>query len=360
IYESEQSIELTTSTADATIYYTTDPHEPSASDTEYTEAIIVSSSETIRAIAVKTDLIDSSVAEASYDIHYPTEETISVNNANTVALTDLQVRVVLDGTFNYEGFSDTGDEVRFYNGNTELSYYVESFDREGQSAVYWVKVDSLPAETSTDITLSPFKAGLNAASDGNSTFNFFDDFNGSDLDTSVWDTIVTTQGTASVSGGIFSLTNPSGGWGGSGGLYVQATDIPGLISTDAFTADARILRTSTDGFWYVNDVSAASSAYSTHRGLWLMHGDNAPNYIAAGTSFTNSWRVYNVKVNPVNDITYKWGSTFGSWENTLTENRTPGATFNVKFSMRGYSGTGIKVDYVRVRKHAAVEPTISY
>ncbi|HEV2136012.1 MAG TPA: chitobiase/beta-hexosaminidase C-terminal domain-containing protein [Terracidiphilus sp.] len=67
-YGSAQSVTLSDSDANATIYYTTDGSAPSASSTKYAGAISVQSSETINAIAVDPTLGNSVVSTASYVI----------------------------------------------------------------------------------------------------------------------------------------------------------------------------------------------------------------------------------------------------------------------------------------------------
>ncbi len=73
-----QSVELNCATANATIYYTTDNSTPTASSTEYTgTAINVSTSQTIKAIAVKSGLTNSDVASAAYTIQYQVTWTVN-------------------------------------------------------------------------------------------------------------------------------------------------------------------------------------------------------------------------------------------------------------------------------------------
>ena len=67
-YTDTQSVEISCATSGASIYYTTDGTVPTASSTLYTGAITVSSSKTIKAIAVKSGMTDSDVAGAAYTI----------------------------------------------------------------------------------------------------------------------------------------------------------------------------------------------------------------------------------------------------------------------------------------------------
>ena len=79
-YTSAQSVTIACATEDATIYYTTDGTEPSATNgTVFSEAIDVGETMTIKAIAVKDDMANSEVAEAEYIINIPVEYAVTVN-----------------------------------------------------------------------------------------------------------------------------------------------------------------------------------------------------------------------------------------------------------------------------------------
>jgi hypothetical protein len=68
-YGPTQSVALSTTTAGATIHYTTDGSNPTAASSVYSTAISVASSMTIKAYAVKATFSDSAVASASYTIN---------------------------------------------------------------------------------------------------------------------------------------------------------------------------------------------------------------------------------------------------------------------------------------------------
>lgn len=68
-YASTQSVTLSTTTTGADIYYTTDGSTPTiAGGTKYSTAISVASTQTIKAIAVKTGMVPSAVQEFAYTI----------------------------------------------------------------------------------------------------------------------------------------------------------------------------------------------------------------------------------------------------------------------------------------------------
>lgn len=67
-YTGSQSVTLATATEGADIYYTTDGSAPTTSSTKYSGAITVSTTTTIKAIAVKDGMEDSDVLTAAYTI----------------------------------------------------------------------------------------------------------------------------------------------------------------------------------------------------------------------------------------------------------------------------------------------------
>lgn len=73
-YNAAQSVTLSCPTDGATIYYTTDGTAPTSSSTEYTGAIDVNETMTIKAIAIKAGLTDSEVASATYTLQCATPE----------------------------------------------------------------------------------------------------------------------------------------------------------------------------------------------------------------------------------------------------------------------------------------------
>lgn len=67
-FTSAQTVTITTSTSGANIYYTTDGSTPNTSSTLYSGAIDVGTTTTVKAIATKSGLADSSVASGTYTI----------------------------------------------------------------------------------------------------------------------------------------------------------------------------------------------------------------------------------------------------------------------------------------------------
>ena len=67
-YAGEQNVTISCTTQGATIYYTTNGSDPTASSTQYNGAITVDETMTIKAIAIKSGMANSTVAYATYSI----------------------------------------------------------------------------------------------------------------------------------------------------------------------------------------------------------------------------------------------------------------------------------------------------
>jgi uncharacterized repeat protein (TIGR03803 family) len=80
-YSSAQSVTITDATAGAIIYYTTNGTMPTASSTQYSGAISVSSTETIEAIAIASGFSNSAAATAAYTINLAAAATPVISPA---------------------------------------------------------------------------------------------------------------------------------------------------------------------------------------------------------------------------------------------------------------------------------------
>lgn len=117
-YTSAQNVTISCETEDATIYYTTDGSNPTTSSTEYTSAISVDVTQTIKAIAVKEGMANSAIATAAYTINTP---SIIVSSTSVEAnATETEGTIIV--TYNHIASVDS--EVLFYeaDGETEADY----------------------------------------------------------------------------------------------------------------------------------------------------------------------------------------------------------------------------------------------
>jgi len=101
---------------------------------------------------------------------------VTVTNTGD-ALTDYQILITLDVAFDFASAAVDGADVRFTpsDGTTLLPFWIETWDAVGETARIWVRVDDLPVGNSI-LYLYYANSEANSASDGASTFIFFDDF----------------------------------------------------------------------------------------------------------------------------------------------------------------------------------------
>lgn len=114
-YYDAQNVTISCTTVGATIYYTTDESTPTTSSAVYTSAIPVSTTTTIKAIAVKDGMNNSSVAMATYTIQVSGPMVTYEKITSTDDLTDGNYLIVYEeGSLAFDGSLSTLDVA----GNT--------------------------------------------------------------------------------------------------------------------------------------------------------------------------------------------------------------------------------------------------
>ncbi len=167
-YETPQNVEITTSTSGATIYYTLDGTTPTASSSEYTEALSLSETTIIKAIAVKDNMENSSVSEITYTIYL--YDPVSAPYFTPVGgvfegLKSVEINSTTAGTTIY--FTINGDEPD--RSSTE---YTEAIDITENTIVkaYAIKSGAPDSPTSSaEYFIKPFNPTSSVASGTYST-----------------------------------------------------------------------------------------------------------------------------------------------------------------------------------------------
>jgi len=145
-----------------------------------------------------------------WDTDWQYRMPIYIINTNPSTLTNYQVRITLQTTnFNYSHAKTNGEDIRFIcdDGITQCDYWIETWNASGTSTL-WVEVPTLIGGSEmTTIYMYYGNSGASAASNGTATFQFFDDFLGTTIDTGKW---TGDTGSCSVADSVVTLTATGG------------------------------------------------------------------------------------------------------------------------------------------------------
>ena len=150
-YSSDQSVTIS-STSGSTIYYTTDGSTPTTSSTQYTGALSVSGDGTtctIKAIAAKSGMENSTIASATYVIHYPVT-TPSGLAFSSVSAGGLKASWTSTGAQSYQLYRSTvasGSYTQVYSGSA--TSYTESATLMPDTTYYYEIMATYAAGTSS-------------------------------------------------------------------------------------------------------------------------------------------------------------------------------------------------------------------
>ena len=151
---------------------------------------------------------------------YTYRKQITLNGSTAGAQTNYQLKLtVYKGTgtdsagvvYLNNHCQDDFDDIRFTksDGSTELDHWRESYV-SATSAIFWIEFDSIPISPNTaNFYIYYNKVDATSASNGEITFEFFDNFPGTDLNLNKWNG--ETQ-YASVSGGIMTYNSAQDAW----------------------------------------------------------------------------------------------------------------------------------------------------
>ena len=164
---------------------------------------------------ILSSFIKIHAADSWYDANYSYRRPISVTNNVGSSLVDFQVKLSIDTSALVDASKMNSDcsDIRFTDEDktTNLNYFIQS-GCDTTSTIIWVKVPSLPASDSKNIYMYYGYSSAAAATDGDNTFDFFDDFTGTTLDSAKWnDWNPQSSGTMSISGGTLAITMTSTG-----------------------------------------------------------------------------------------------------------------------------------------------------
>jgi hypothetical protein len=281
---------------------------------------------------------------------------VTINNTQlNQTLTDYQIKLVVNGdSIFFNDFNNDHKYLEVYDTDqaTQLSFWVEQWDPTNKNAIVWIKVPSIPASATKDIYLKFNPGRTSYLSNPDAVFLFFDDFDGSALDTTKWDYAIYT-GSITVSGGkvriqgyayIMSKTSLSGNW-----QFEAMVNFPSGVASSR--QRIQLLNVNNGGIVGF-DYGLFDADGSTLLVYW---NGNIGRLIPQNQNIMHYSRYYN------NIFYWIWQNLQG--QNLYSNSATPLST-PVKIWFRiGESTTtlgGIDIYYVRARKYVSPEPTTSY
>jgi hypothetical protein len=154
-FTTDLEVSLSCATADAAIYYTLDGSEPTASATLYDAPFTLSATTTVKAIAIKTDFLNSVVATATYTKTKPAPEFTSnkphfkgkANRtiATNITCTSSATIVYTTADENIATVNASGVITLVAKGSTTLNVHVDETDNHAAAdASYTIDVKGAP------------------------------------------------------------------------------------------------------------------------------------------------------------------------------------------------------------------------
>jgi len=245
-----------------------------------------------------------------------------------------------------ECINSNSSRARFVNSdeNTTLNFWIENCSVVGQNMTAWVKIDKNITTSINTIYLYYGNPSASPYSDGNATFEFFDDFNGASVDTSKW----TVGGSMTQSGGLASGT---------------AGDRDYLFGKTRITIDTltfiRMRSHSTTGVARPGVLQTNGNPYSTVGFGWQDWTDNlryTDTYTTAVTQNSN----YHYTTN-WNNLETIWNATSVVFitDGTITNIHTTQVPTSDKV-LHGQVDGNADYDLFYTRKYVPVEPTYNF
>jgi len=232
------------------------------------------------------------------------------------------------------------DDIRFTNSsNQTLDYWIESSD--SSSATIWVEVDSLASGDTTLYLYYDNSSETTAVSNGENTFEFFDDFEGSSIDTGKWDILNSPS---------YSVGNSEITMSGSGLRGINSDSVYIIKNQQVVRARAKQTSGSGDSGFRIgtNPLKVELRAsYGSFYNLWEVLGRS--DAIGSGTYNT----YYTVETRPtLTSISSRISD--GSWHSIGWAPEIDG-----KVAVHVFGATAC-FDWVLVRKYTSSEPTASW
>ena len=308
-FRGTQTVEISCATPGASIYYTTDGTTPTSTGTIYSGAISLTSTTTIKAIAVKADMNDSAVAAATF-----TRRSSSGSGGGSVSIPDTKIPTGIyeHGTVTVSPESASKGDTVTITVTPDKGYVLESLtvlDKDGKALELTDKGGG-----KYTFTMPAGKITVKAVfMDDNTMLNFFTDVHAEDY---YYDAVLWAAQEGVTGGTSDTLFAPNAGctraqavtflWRAAGSPEPKSADLPFTdVPADAYYAKAAAWAVENGVAKGVSETAFAPDATCTRAQivtfLWraqqspLSGGENPFADVPAGAYYYNAvlWAVEN-------------------------------------------------------------------
>ena len=308
-FRGTQTVEISCATPGASIYYTTDGTTPTSTGTIYSGAISLTSTTTIKAIAVKADMNDSAVAAATF-----TRRSSSGSGGGSVSIPDTKIPTGIyeHGTVTVSPKSASKGDTVTITATPDKGYTLESLtvlDKDGKALELTDKGGG-----KYTFTMPAGKITVKAVfMDDNTMLNFFTDVHAEDY---YYDAVLWAAQEGVTGGTSDTLFAPNAGctraqavtflWRAAGSPEPKSADLPFTdVPADAYYAKAAAWAVENGVAKGVSETAFAPDATCTRAQivtfLWraqqspLSGGENPFADVPAGAYYYNAvlWAVEN-------------------------------------------------------------------
>jgi len=298
--------------------------------------------------------------------YQPFNYEITINNSqNNNTLTDYQVLLNIsnDSVF----FSTIQDKkfMEFYDEDkqTLLNHYVELWDNVNYNAKIWIKIPNIPASSTKKVYLKCNATRTIDLSNPDAVFDFFDDFNGTQLDLSKWNYNI-SLGSIVVQNSQLILNGSTSASGGQNAVRSKLTfGLPIIVDwrfsmrSDRSSFAWRFIGVDNSPLTIDHPLSQTNVGYH--------QGDN--NYFVE-TSVNGSFSRTSISAYTLMQVlSLKWRSGEVKFVRDYSTVLATHTTNVPSVALPLYAGVGnntgvnsIIAEWVRVRKYSYPEPSTSY
>jgi hypothetical protein len=133
---------------------------------------------------------------------------VTISNPGQSALTDYQVQIRLDSSFDFANAKSDGSDIRVTaaDGTTLIPFWIETWIPSAQQGSLWVKAPTLPTGGTTMFLYYGNPNAGNIGNNADAVFDFYDGFDGTGLDGGKWSFANGSSSQAVEAGGQLTLT----------------------------------------------------------------------------------------------------------------------------------------------------------